>query len=139
MADLSITAANVKRSSTSISANTYIIAAGVTITQGQVVYQLAAGTIGLSDSNGSSPANSVLGISLTAGAEGQPCLVCPLDALFIFGGTSSSGNILYLSNTPGGITATYGDIASGSTVISLGGVLTGGTTMNLNPQVWGVK
>lgn len=137
MSDISITAASVlKGSSSSIFRGT--IAAGVTITQGQVLYQLANGNIGLADSNGVAPANSVLGISLTAGSPGQPVDYVMTDAAFTSGGTLTSGNVIYLSDTPGGMTATYADIASGSTVITLGVVNTDGT-LNLSPVVGGTK
>ncbi len=138
MADLSITAANVLATSTA--PLQYLpAAAGVTITQGQALYKLANNTLGLADSNGVSPANTFEGISLSAGSPGQPVIYVRADATFTFGATSTSGLVLYLSNTAGGITATYSDLASGSTIITLGTVLTGGTTMNLSALVGGVK
>lgn len=138
MADISITAANVLQTP-GAPLSQGVAAVGVTITQGQVVYQLANGTYGLADSNGTSPANSVAGIAVNAASPGQTFQFVPKDATFTFGGTSTAGLAIYLSNTPGGITSTYSELASGSTVICVGGVLTGGATMNLNPQVWGVK
>lgn len=135
MADLSITAASVLKSGNA-AASTGIAAA--TITQGQAVYVLAAGTIGLADSNASSPANTCAGISLNAASSGQPIQYCALDSGFTPGATLTSGAVIYLSNTAGGLTATYADIANGSTVITVG-VATSTTTMNLAPVTGGVK
>ncbi len=138
MADLSIVAASVLATSTA--PLQYLpAAAGVTITQGQVLYKTTLNTLGLADSNGVSPANTFEGISLCGASPGQPVIYVKADATFTFGATSTSGLVLYLSNTAGGITATYSDIAAGSTVITLGTVLTGGTTMILSPIVGGVK
>lgn len=137
MSVISITAANVlKGGSSNIFRGT--IAAGVTITQGQVIYRLANGNIGLADSNGVSPANSFEGVAVTAGSPGQPIDYVMSDIAFTSGGTLTSGDTIWLANTAGAITATYADIASGSTVIALGVVNTDGT-LNLNPVVGGTK
>lgn len=137
MADLSITVASVLKSSagTSITGTT---AAATTITQGQAVYVLTNGTIGLADSNATTPANTCAGISLNAASPGQPVTYVGIDSGFTPGATLTSGNAIYLSNTAGGLTATYSDVASGSTIIVVG-IATGTTTMNLNPVVGGVK
>lgn len=135
MSDVSITAASVLKSSNGIIQSGI---AAATITQGQVLYQLANQTFGLADSNGVSPANSVAGIALNAASAGQPIDYVATDTAFTTGGTFTSGAAVYLSDTPGGITATYADIASGSTVIILGVVNTDGT-LNLRPVVGGVK
>jgi hypothetical protein len=134
MADKSITAANVLSSLTSF--NVKIAAAP--ITRGQAIYLLAAGTVGLADSNGVAPSNTVEGIALADCGTAQPCIYQSLDANFTPGFTDTAGNTVYLSNTSGGITTTYADIASGSTVIVLGGMLTS-TTMKLAPQTYGTK
>ena len=137
MADINITAANV-RASSSASKPTGTIATGVTVTQGQALYRLADGTIGLADSNGTSPANAFLGFALTAGSPAQPIVYTSSDTAYVCGGTVVSGAAVYLSNTPGGITTTYADIASGSTVIVIGVVNTD-LTITINPTVGGVK
>ena len=137
MADISITAANVLRSATSVPTSVGIIAAGVTVTQGQALYQLANGTYGLADSNASSPANSFAGISLTAGSPGQPVLFCNSDTAFVTGGTLVFGQV-YVSNTPGALTQSLSDLATGSTMLSIGAVNTDGT-LKLSPVVGGVK
>lgn len=135
MADISITAANVLKSASGTPGSGTF---GATITQGQVLYKKADGTYGLADSNGTTPANSFAGIALNAGASGQPASVVTLDPALNIGATLTAGAVIYLSDTPGAITATYADIASGSTVIILGVGNTDGT-LNLNPIVGGVK
>lgn len=137
MSDISITAANVlKGGSSSIFRGT--IGAGVTVTQGKAITVQANGTIALADSNGTAPLNSVAGIALTGGSPGQPVDYAQTDPAFTSGGTLTSGDTIYLSDTPGGLTNAYADIASGSTVIIIGLVNTDGT-LNLNPIVGGVK
>lgn len=135
MADISVTAANVRRGNGN--AQQGIAAAGVTITAGAVVYQLTDGTYGLADADGVSPANSVAGIAINGAAAGQPFLFVAEDTSFTPGGTLSvAGGAVYLSDTPGGITQTIGDLESGDKVISLGVPLTT-TTMNLKPVAGG--
>lgn len=138
MAVLSITVANVLKSS-SAGMTTATIAAATTITQGQALYQLANGTIGLADANAASPANSFVGFALNAGSPGQPITYVGLDTGYTPGATLTVGGVVYLdSTTPGAITQTYSDVASGSTVITLG-TATSTTAMNLLPCVGGVK
>lgn len=136
MADLSVTAANVLQTSgTSVSSGV----AASAITRGQYVYVLANGTIGLADSNGSSPANSVAGCCIADVATGQTCFYVASDATFTPGFSSTAGNVIYLSSdTAGGATETYSDIDSGSTVIVLGAMKTS-TVMKFSPLVGGVK
>jgi hypothetical protein len=135
MADLSPTAANVLQSSgTSVSSGV----ASTAITRGQYVYVLAAGTIGLADSNGASPANSVAGCCLADVATSQTCFYVAVDSGFTPGFTVLAGDTIWLSNTPGACTKTYADVAAGSTVIPLG-VMTSTTVMRLSPLVGGVK
>ena len=135
MADLSVTAANVLQSSgTTVSSGV----AAVAINRGQYVYIKADGTIALADSNGTTPANTCAGSCIADVSTGQTCFYVAKDAVFTPGFTATAGDPIYLSNTAGGATKTYADIASGSTVIVLGGMLTS-TTMNFDPQVYGVK
>ncbi len=136
MATIAITAANVLSTG---ARNNGVIAAGVTVTQGQALYTLANGTLGLADANGSPPANSFAGFSLTAGSPGQPVVFVTLDSAYVCGGTLTVGGVVWLdSTTPGAITQTYSDVASGSTVITLG-IATSTTAMNLSAVVGGVK
>lgn len=142
MSDISITASQVLKSASANPQRNLFIDSGVTVTQGKVIYLAASGKVGLADSNGVSPANSVLGLALTAGSPLQPVDYVSTDTALVLGAAASltTGQVLYLSNTAGGITATYGDLASGSTVITLGVVVDGSTgTVNWNPVVGGVK
>jgi hypothetical protein len=135
MADLSITAANVLQTSgTSVSSGV----AATAITRGQYVYVLTAGTIGLADSNGTTPANSIAGCAIADVATGQTCFYVASDSTFTPGFSATAGDTIWLSDTPGACTKTYADVASGSTVIALGGMLTS-TTMKFSPQTYGVK
>jgi len=137
MADISITASTVLKSTNG--QQLYGIA-GTTITQGQALYIDTANSnvLKLADSNGTAPANTIAGMALNAASSGQPVAYVGADTAYISGGTLTAGNVIYLSDTPGGITATYADIASGSTVIILGVVNTD-LTLNLNPTVGGTK
>lgn len=110
----------------------------VNILGGQNLYKLANGTLGLADSNGVSPANSFAGVALHSSRAGHPVRYIKIDPDFVPGFTAVAGDPIYLSDTPGGSTKTYADVASGSTVILLG-VMTTTTHMNLNPIVGGVK
>ena len=137
MADLAITAANVLKSSNGTIA---VLTAAVAITRGQYIYTLAAGTAGLADSNGSTPANTVTGVALAEVGVGQPVPYVPTDTSLTTGFTASAAGVtIYLSSdTAGAATETYADIDSGSTVIILGNMLTT-TTMKFTPLVGGVK
>jgi len=137
MADLAVTAANVLKSS---NGTIGVLTAATTITRGQYIYTLAAGTVGLADSNGTTPANSVTGIALADVATGQPVPYVPTDTALTTGFTASAaGVVIYLSSdTAGAATETYADLDSGSTVIVLGSMLTT-TTMKFSPLVGGVK
>ena len=135
MAVLTITPASVKKSSSG-QVSVKRIATGVTVTQGQALYQLANTDVGLADANGTSPANTFLGFALTAGASEQPVVVLTGDAGgYAVGATLAIGPI-YLSDTPGAVTQTLGDLASGSALIQIGAALTT-TTANITPVVGG--
>lgn len=139
MADIAITAASVLRSSTSISMSVGVLAAGVTVTQGQYLYTLTDGTYGLADANAGGGAEVVSGVSLTAGSPGQPIgILAPgVDSAFIFGGTGTVGAVAYLSDTAGGITLTYADLSSTNKVVVLGVFTTASalcfTTLGVQP------
>lgn len=126
---LSITAANVARSTQGGIAQG-VIAAGVTVTQGQALYQLTVGTYGLADANGTPPANTFAGIALTAGSPGQPVVFCNGDTgAFVLGATGMTvGSPIYVDKTtPGALTQTFADI-SGATSIIVGNPLSATTT-----------
>lgn len=104
------------------------------VTQGQAVYVLANGTIGLADSNAASPANVMAGIALTAGSTGQPVVYCTgaaydfanaVGGLTLGAGASLSiGDTIWLYSTAGNLTKTAADVASGMTSIVLGDMVT---------------
>lgn len=137
MADLSITVANVLASTAGQKLQA-TAAAGVTITAGQYIVVDASNLAYLADSNGSPPLNGCSGVALNGASPGQPVDYVGKDSGFTFGGTAVSGDVLYLSDTPGAVTKTYADIASGSTVITLG-AMTSTTVLNLNITVGGTK
>lgn len=141
MADISIVAASVLRSS---SGQVGTQSAGAAITQGQVLYMDTANSnvMKLADSNAGSVGDLIrqgLYIALNAASTGQPISYVTLDSAFATGGTlATSAPTIWLSNTPGGITATLADLASGSTIVQLGVVNTD-LTLNFNPLVGGTK
>ena len=135
MAAISITAANVLTSSTGqVSVGT----AGATITAGQSVYidTSDSNKIKLADANGTAPANTFAGIALNAASSGQPVSYCTNDnAGFTIGATVVAGDTIWLSQTPGGLTKTIGDLSGGIAIVV--GVMLTTTTMNLTPVVGG--
>ena len=135
MAAISITAASVLKSSTGqVSVGT----AGATITAGQAVYidTSDSNKIKLADANGTTPANTFAGIALNAASSGQPVSYCTNDtAGFTIGATVVAGDTIWLSQTPGGLTKTIGDLSGGLAIVV--GVMLTTTTMNLTPVVGG--
>lgn len=131
MADISITPANVQASANAI-IKSGPVAAATTIAQGQTVYITAANTLGLADSDGTTPAFVVAGIALSAGSPGQRINYVESDPSFTFGGTVLAGDVILQSDTPGGVTKTVGELEAGDVVTVLGVALTT-TTMNLKP------
>lgn len=119
MAALSITAANVIRSSSGGSM-TGILGAAVTVTQGQALCLTAStGKLGLADAN-DSLANNFVGIALSAGSPGQTVAYCPSDTSFTNGAAGMTvGGAIYVGDTPGAITQTLAD-ATGGTSICIG-------------------
>lgn len=116
MADISVTAANVKKS---VSGKSKTGVSAVAILAGQAVYKLAAGTIGLHDANGVAPQNVLEGIAEnSAPGVGQPITYCYDDPLFDPGATVAAGATLIGSATPGGI-APDADKVTGWTVNEL--------------------
>lgn len=135
MADISITAANVLKSS---SANVTVGTAGTTITAGQALYIDTADSnkLKLADADGTSPVNAFAGISLHASLNGQPIAYVTSDPSFTFGGTVAAGDTIWLADTAGGITKTFSDLETGDKVVVLGVALTT-TTMYLQPVTGG--
>lgn len=127
MADLSITATSVIASA---AARRVTKTAGATITAGQPVYVLTAGTIGPADANDSTKA-TVLGIAENGGATGQRISVVTEDPAFVLGATVAIGDVLMASTTAGGI-APVADATTGDFVTVLG-VAVSTSAINLKP------
>lgn len=137
MADVSQTPASVLKSSTG---QQIIGVAGATILAGNLLYIDTANSnvLKLADSNGSSPANSIAGMALCGASANQPVVYVGGDDAINVGAVLTAGATAYLSDTAGGLTVTYADILTGSTVIQLGVANTDGT-LNFHPLVGGVK
>jgi len=135
MADLSITAADVLSSQPG-SAQTG--QAGVNVTQGQVVYNNTASSPNLLylASASSSASAIVAGIAVNAGDTGQPLQYIPFDPALILGAAGSAGEVIYLSQNAGNITATAGDVTGSSYLVVLGQCITSGTA---STAVWNFR
>lgn len=116
MPDLSIIAASVLPSN---AASEKRFTAGVNISAGQVLYQAADRTVKLADGDGAAPSNVVLGIAGNSAAAGQPVSVVLADPALYLTDSIAPGALYQLSNTPGGIEASTGDL-SGKTVLGIG-------------------
>lgn len=119
MADLSITAASVVPSTAAVKV-TRNVAAGVTITAGQLVY-LDSNTLKLTDNDASAAAAVVAGIAVNGGSAGQPVTYVTSDPKLAIGATVAVGAVYTSSGTAGGI-APIGDKATGDfiTVVAVG-------------------
>ena len=119
MADLTITAANVRAGSGAKIVNG---TAGASVTAGQVVYlDSSDNEYKLADNDSATAAvRSVAGIALHASGDGQPLAVLTKGPITI-GATTAVGTVYCLSSTAGGICPSA-DIASGdyNTVIGIG-------------------
>lgn len=137
MADIAITAANVAISSVSAATVRKEYTYAATVTAGQVVYLNASNQWALADANAplGTGATTLRGISLNGGAVGQPAAVCTADPAFVCGGTIVNGTSYYLSQTPGGITATLPTTGDQPVFLGLGSST---TVLVLNPTATGV-
>lgn len=134
MAAIAITATAVLSSGASAGAQIIqvTILAGVTVTQGQVLYRDAAtGNYGLCDANLSLAASKGAGIALAAGSPGQVIAMVVQDPAFVVGGTLTIGATLWTSATAGGITITAADNTTGVFVCAFG-VATSTTTASIS-------
>lgn len=117
MADISVTAANVKLGSSSATVQRVLY--GATVTQGQALYS------DTSDSNKYKPADAdaaasslAEGIALTPGVSGDYGLMVTA-GLINMGGTVIVGQVHAVSTTLGGV-CLYSDLGSGDFVTTLG-------------------
>jgi hypothetical protein len=133
MTDLSVTAANVKPTGSTVI--DYGHKAGASLTQGQPVYlDTATSTNKASDANGSG-AKDVDGITLNAASSGQPIAVATGGDINP-GASLTPGTVYCVSATAGGI-APLDDITTGDDVIIIG-VATAANNLRISKQVTGV-
>jgi hypothetical protein len=99
MAAIAVTAANVGINQGTLT-RSYI--AAETITAGQAVYKLAAGTVGVADANASGK-QQYRGIAINGGAAGVPIMVAYFGPVEGFTITQDVDVLLYLSDTAGGL------------------------------------
>lgn len=114
MADITITAANVLRTS----ADTTTGIAGETITAGQAVYLKSSDTrYWKAQCDGTAAEAAAVGIALHAALAGQPLTIATGGTMNI--GATTAKVFYYLSATAGGI-APIADLTSGQYIVSLG-------------------
>ena len=137
MADLSITAANVKASSQATVLRQYPF--GVTVTQGQVVYLDANNRWVLMDADAAATGNGVSdkrGIALNAASNTQPAEVAIKDPAFTIGATLTNGVSYYASPNAGGVEV-IAAVGSANYPTFLGAAIST-TQINLNPTAAGI-
>lgn len=135
MADLAVTAANVVKGPNA-AFNQGI--AGVAITAGQILYlDPATNTLKLADANGVAATQVIAGVALNNAAANQPIVYDTLDAALVIGATLVSGDVIYLSATPGGFTKTVADLAGITATAIVLGVAVSTTAVNFRPIVGG--
>lgn len=134
MADLSITAANVKAGSAST--RVQLVQAGETIDQGEPAYLASDGKYYQTDANDTAIKAQAKGIAITpASADGYFLLA--VDGLINLGATLAVGQIYVCSATKGGI-APYADLTTNDFVTILG-VATTTALLDINLLVSGVQ
>jgi len=121
MADLTITAANVKL----VSGSTQPIIAGAAVTAAQLVYKASAtGKALLSDNDNPTPeVRAIHGMALHAALADQPLTLALNGAVVELGVILTAGVDYYLSGTPGGI-CPRADVISTDDPIRVGMALT---------------
>lgn len=134
MADLTITAANVKAGSSAT--RVQLVQAGEAITQGQPVYLASDGKYYQTDANDTAVKAQAKGISITpASTDGY--FLMHVDGLVNLGATLAVGQVYVCSATKGGI-APYADLTTNDYVTILG-VATTTALLDLNLVVSGVQ
>ena len=132
MADISITASAV----VTVSGNTVDGTAGATIAAGELCYKKASdGKYYLADCDAvavaaDTQADNVVGIALCSSAASQPIKIQTSGSVTVNTGLTA-GTVLYLSNTAGKITATYGDLAATDWLTTIG-IPSAATVINLD-------
>ena len=134
MADLSITAANVKAGSAST--RVQLVQAGEAITQGMPVYLASDGKYYQTDANDTAVKAQAKGIAVTpASTDGYFLLA--VDGLVNLGATLAVGQIYVCSATKGGI-APYADLTTND-FVSIVGIATTTALLDINLLVSGVQ
>lgn len=99
MADIAITAANVKKGTDAVIQR---VTYGATVTQGMVLYELSTDNEWYPvDADDAITAGTPLGIALTAGGNGQPGIIQTAGSITV-GGTLVAGSAYYCSATTAG-------------------------------------
>ena len=133
MADLTITAANVRSAAGSVVERG---TAGATITAGQTVYlDATTDTYKLADSNGAAALRAPRGIALNSASANQP-LTIHREGSLTTGATMTAGVAYYQSDTPGGI-CPVADLASGEYPCLIG-IATSTTVLSVQINASGV-
>lgn len=134
MADLTITAANVKAGSNNT--RTSLVQAGEAVTQGQPVYLASDGKYYQTDANDTAVKAQAKGIAITpASTDGY--FLLGVDGLLNLGATLAVGQVYVVSATKGGI-APYADLTTNDYVTILG-VATTTALLDFNLVVSGVQ
>lgn len=129
MADISITAANVKL----VSGNAQPLIAGAALTAGQVVYKEDSSKKAKLADNDSATAEvrGAVGLTLNGAAADQPVSVALNGSVVSLGAVLTAGVDYYLSGTPGGI-CPRADVVSTDDPVRIGMAL---TTANLHIDI----
>lgn len=117
MADISITAANVKL----VSGPTEKLTAGATLTAGQIVYREASTRKAkLSDNDsGTTEVRAIRGVALNGAAADQPVELAKDGAVIDVGAVLTAGVDYYVSGTPGAI-CPRADVTTGDDPLRVG-------------------
>lgn len=122
MAALTVTATNVVH----VSGSVYQETLGETITAGQAVYRKAADSrmwkVDANSSAESGVGSGLVGIALSGGAAGQPCLIAGTGAVINIGATTEK--VHYFANDTAGGVGLQGDVGAGDYITRLGYSLT---------------
>lgn len=134
MADISITAANVKAGSAST--RVQLVQAGEAIDQGDPAYLASDGKYYQTDANDTAVKAQVKGIAITpASTDGYFLLA--VDGLVNLGATLAVGQVYVVSASKGGI-APYADLTTND-FVSIVGVATTTALLDINLLVSGVQ
>lgn len=134
MAALTITAAEVQKTATTVSKS---YRAGATIGAGQVVYIDTDNEAQLSDADGAAALRAVKGIAINSASDQQPIEVAIAGDITL-GATAAPvrGTAYFLGKSAAGALGPFGDLAAGDTSIFVC-IGIGSNRVRLNPTVGG--